>query len=180
METQKIQRKYIVEGGPGCGKTTVLNLVESRGYAIVPEAARLVLSENKGLAGKALQEAIMAKQTSLEDLAEGEVVFLDRGLPSCEGYAKYFGGNLENTTYETRLRSAKYESTVFLLDSLPKELYKNDAQRKETYEEAQRISEHLRQAYQQRGFNVVRVPFSNPQERAEQIVKTAKETKNGK
>lgn len=171
MTQQKNIRKYVVTGGPGCGKTTTLELLKGRGYNIVPEAARMVLQEGKGLAGMTLQEAIMQKQSDLEEMASGEVIFLDRGLPDCEAYANYFGGSLEGTSYTSRLSNAGYQSKVFYLEPLSKNCYKNDQQRKESYDEAVKISEMLKSTYQAKGYQVVSIPAINPEDRANRIVK---------
>lgn len=40
-------KKYVITGGPGIGKTTVIELLASRGYVIVLEVARLITEEEK-------------------------------------------------------------------------------------------------------------------------------------
>ena len=166
-------KKYIVTGGPGCGKTTTLDYIAKLGYQVVPEAPRMILQESPHLKGKELQEAIMGRQSQLESTLTEGTVFLDRGLVDCEAYSKYFGGSLEGTTYETRLNEARYQKTAFCLEPLPRELYRNDTERKESYEEAVKIYELLRSTYSARGFNVVSVPFSTPQDRAAKITSYA-------
>lgn len=39
--------KYVLTGGPGTGKTTLLKELAKRGYQTVPEAARLVIQEEQ-------------------------------------------------------------------------------------------------------------------------------------
>lgn len=164
------QRRFIITGGPGCGKTTALDLLSARGYGIVPEAARMVISEGNGLKGLALQEAIMQKQVDLEAMANGGIIFLDRGLPDCEAYARYFGGSLEGTSYNEKLSRAGYQNKVFYLEPLPRQFYKNDSERKESYEEAVKISEMLKSTYVAKGYEVISIPATNPQDRANRII----------
>jgi predicted ATPase len=80
---------------------------------------------------------------------------------------------LEGTSYLSRLENAQYEKIVFHLEPLPEHLYKNDTQRKETFDQAQQISQALKKAYEKRGFYVINIPFSTPKERADQIVSIA-------
>ena len=40
-------KKYVITGGPGIGKTTVIEILSSRGYEIVPEAARIIIEEEQ-------------------------------------------------------------------------------------------------------------------------------------
>lgn len=167
---EKEQRKYIVTGGPGCGKTTALELLKRRGYHIVPEAARMILKENRGLAGSALQEAIMHKQVDLEAMASGQTVFLDRGLPDSEAYAKYFGDSLEGTSYAQRLSNARYQNKVFYLEPLPREHYKNDEERKESYDEAVKISDIIKSTYKAKGYQVISLSATNPYDRVNKII----------
>jgi predicted ATPase len=159
-------KKYIVTGGPGCGKTTTLDLISKLGYQVVPEAPRMILQEAPHLKGSCLQEAIMERQSQLESKLNDGIAFLDRSLVDCEAYAHYLGGDLEGTTYESRLKEAKYQKTVFCLEPLPRDLYKNDNERKESYDEAVKIYELLKSTYTTRGFNVIKVPFSTPKDRA--------------
>lgn len=40
-------KKYVLTGGPSCGKTTLLDALEIRGYNILKEVARGVLKERE-------------------------------------------------------------------------------------------------------------------------------------
>ena len=40
-------KAHVITGGPGVGKTTVVEILARRGYAIVPEAARMIIEEER-------------------------------------------------------------------------------------------------------------------------------------
>jgi predicted ATPase len=40
-------RRVVFTGGPGAGKTALLTELERRGYRVVPEVARAIISERK-------------------------------------------------------------------------------------------------------------------------------------
>ena len=40
-------KAHVITGGPGVGKTTVVEILARRGYAIAPEAARMIIEEER-------------------------------------------------------------------------------------------------------------------------------------
>jgi len=164
-------KKYVVTGGPGCGKTTILNLLQGRGYGIVPEAARVVLRENPAMVGLDLQKAIVSKQIELESRVNGGSVsaFLDRGILDNKAYADYFGcGFIDN--YKDVVSKANYQTKVFYLKPLSREFYQNDSERRESYEEAVKIGEKIQNTYLEHGYNVIALDPSTPEDRLEKII----------
>jgi predicted ATPase len=81
-------KKYVITGGPGIGKTTIIELLAMKGYKIVPEAARMIIEEEKLVESDAVpwknlqlfQEKVAARQLELESVVKGDVIFLDRGI----------------------------------------------------------------------------------------------------
>lgn len=45
---------FIFTGGPGSGKTSVLNELAQRGYLIVPEVARAIIKQQQDIGGNAI------------------------------------------------------------------------------------------------------------------------------
>ncbi len=45
---------YVLTGGPGSGKTSVLQELERRGYICIPEVARPIIKEQISINGNAL------------------------------------------------------------------------------------------------------------------------------
>lgn len=167
--------KYIITGGPGCGKTTLINLLADAGHIIAPEAARLILKQQPYLSGSELQEKIFFKQIEIETELnqkygnEDVVVFLDRGLIDGKGYSDYFKCNFV-TDYKIELKDAKYEQIVFLLKPLEKKDFLNDETRKETYAESLVITDYLKKAYTDEGFTVIELEATNPKDKFNKIM----------
>ena len=92
-------KSYVIAGGPGIGKSTVIELLASKGYNIIPEAARIIIESELATNGDALPwtnvEKFIDKFIELqikneEEVAkkfpEHEIVFLDRGVVDPDGY----------------------------------------------------------------------------------------------
>ena len=166
-------KKYVLTGGPGIGKTTVLELLATRGYAIVPEAARYVIEEEQAKDGDALpwkdnakfQKLVMERQLVLESKLTTDTAFLDRGIVDGDGYCAYF--KISSPEGMREQGKGRYEK-VFILDRLPE--YKNDTARLENPEEAKQIHQDVIDAYVRFGYEPIMVPVLPPQERLEFIL----------
>ena len=92
---------FVISGGPGTGKTTLLEELESLGYPHAPEVAREIIREQVQSGGTALpwgdREAYteLMLQRSIDSFREHtpavKPVFSDRGIPDLLGYARLIG-----------------------------------------------------------------------------------------
>lgn len=100
----KILEKEIVViiGGPGTGKTTIIDGLLAKGYCCYPEISREVTMEAKkqGIEQLFLEKPLLFSELLLEGrkkqfqnaLNEAhKVVFLDRGIPDVLAYMHYIG-----------------------------------------------------------------------------------------
>ena len=160
-----MQLELVITGGPCCGKTAVLDRISSKGFVIVPEAARAVIEDEQKKTDGILpwtdnyrfQLKTPQRQTENELLYEGDPRFLDR-TASVEGWAYSM---FHKNTLPSEVERAAYErrySEILVLEQLPRAYYKTDAQRKETYEQSCELSSLILQAYQRVGYNPVFVP----------------------
>src|SRR5690242_18034543 len=89
---------FLISGGPGSGKTTVLRELAKAGFSYVPEVARRIIQEQVETGGTALPWAdrttytrLMLQrsiETFLEHLSTAMPTFADRGIPDTLGYAR--------------------------------------------------------------------------------------------
>lgn len=103
MQTIHKPNYFLFTGGPGAGKTTVLNDLKHRGYMVVSEVARGIIKEQHAIGGNATHTGnrkiycdLMLK-VSIEDYFKmlpitEEVIFFDRGIPDLCSYSDRFCG----------------------------------------------------------------------------------------
>jgi predicted ATPase/adenylate cyclase class IV len=162
--------KNIITGGPGCGKTTILNLLAEKGYKVIPEAAREVIKEH-GRHVLDLQELIFKKQLELEQTILGD--YLDRSIVDGIAYSRHYGQTPSEQLLQAHTKAGY--SQVFLLEPLAKEHYQNDTERTESYEQAVAIYESLKLTYAELGYTIVSLPATTPQDRLEKILQAREE-----
>ena len=89
-------------GGPGSGKTTIIDGLSERGYICYPEISREVTLEakKKGIDQLFLKEPLLFSELLLEGRVKqfnnaqneaSDIVFIDRGIPDVLAYMHYIG-----------------------------------------------------------------------------------------
>ncbi|MFA5831185.1 MAG: ATP-binding protein [Candidatus Paceibacterota bacterium] len=168
-------RRYVLTGGPCCGKTTVLNILAERGYPVLTESAREIIEKEIGKESgvvpwknlKKFNELVARKQLWKEffSIRRG-VIFLDRGIIDGAGYSVL--GGIETPKTIKWFGRGRYDK-IFLLDPLP--FYETDTSRIEDESFARRVREEIRKAYLGFGYEVISVPMLTPEERTEFILR---------
>jgi len=165
-------KKYVLTGGPSCGKTTLLDALEVRGYNILKEVARGVLKERED---KPLnynehltrQKLIFGLQVEQEKNLEGEVAFLDRGIIDNFAYQVHLLCGIIPEYAELAKKHPMYDQ-VFVLDRLP---FENDGLRIEKDDsEAQELHDSIIHFYQSFGYSPVFVPVMGIEARVDFIL----------
>jgi len=157
---------YIISGGPGSGKTTVLQELERLGYSCVPEVARAIIQEQMQSGGTAVPWADRETYTQL--MLERSIqsflghtpaltpTFSDRGIPDTLCYMRLVGlTGLE--TIRTVCERYRYARIVFLAPPW-QEIYTTDTERKQDFAEAVRTFGLMREVYEELRYQVVELP----------------------
>ncbi len=178
MKTKRI----VISGGPGSGKTTIIEELKSMGYDIVPEISRQVTLEAKkqGIDQLFLTEPLLFSKKLLEGRIEqfkvaedcqSNMLFYDRGIPDVSAYMDYMG-----TDYPQHFHDACTDHSYDIVFLLPpwESIYIQDNERYESYEQAKLIYEFLYRKYANLGYNIYNVPEGTSRERANYILDTLK------
>jgi predicted ATPase len=173
-----INLRFVITGGPGAGKTTTLEALAVRGFLCIPESARAIIKKRKafGLSPRPSPDQFGAAMLQ-EDMAryrgtpvQHDPVFFDRGV--CDALAfLYLHRAISLTEVEAQIKEFRYNAVVFLMPSWP-DIYREDAERDQSFTEAVAVCEHLRQWYTHWHYDVVEVPRGSVEERADFILQT--------
>lgn len=171
----KILEKEIVViiGGPGTGKTTIIEGLTAQGYCCYPEISREVTMEAKkqGIEQLFLEKPLLFSELLLEGRkkqyhsAKAEphnIVFLDRGIPDVLAYMHYIGDSYP-AFFDQACREHLY-TKIFILPPW-EEIYVSDDERYENYEQAKLIYGHLKETYEKYGYHLIEVPKGTVEER---------------
>ena len=95
------QHMFVVTGGPGSGKSSLIDAMTRRGFRTMPEAGRAIIQDQVRIGGPALpwaDRAIFAElmlgwelRSYHEALASDAPVLMDRGIPDVVGYLTLCG-----------------------------------------------------------------------------------------
>lgn len=166
---------YVITGGPGVGKTSLITELIKRGYLCVPEVAREIIREQVTSGGNAVPwgntdaYSDLMSERSIDDFIQmsdaSSICFFDRGIPDVIGYNNLIGIDVPEQR-QCAAMNYRYNSTVFILPPW-KEIYETDNERKQTYDEAVATYFALRSAYSDVNYTVIDVPKLSVEERAD-------------
>ncbi|WP_396146438.1 AAA family ATPase [Flavobacterium sp.] len=163
----------VIIGGPGTGKTTIIEGLLAKGFCCYPEISREVTLEAKkqGIEQLFLENPLLFSELLLEGRkkqfhnAQNEphdIVFLDRGIPDVLAYMHYIGDSYP-AFFDLACREHIY-TKIFILPPW-EEIYESDNERYENFEQATLIYNHLTETYQKYGYHLIEVPKGTVEER---------------
>jgi predicted ATPase len=178
---------YILTGGPGAGKTAVLNELEHQGYLIVAEVARAIIKNQQAIGGNITHNGDRKKYCDLmlkESVADfikmrainNKVIFFDRGIPDLYSYSKRFCGGVTPAINEF-VKRYRYNQKVFLFPPWP-EIYCHDTERKQGLNEAIDTYHAIKEAYTACGYEMIEVPKDSIAARVDYIMQKIKHLSN--
>lgn len=168
----------IITGGPGMGKTSVIEQLSDIGYNSVEETGRNIIQkelktdgnrlpwlDKKGFAMAMFQQSLKDFQNVSEKCG---LTFFDRGIPDVIGYLKLCNISIP----ETMLQAAKekrYYPKIFITPPW-KSIYVNDAERKQTFAEVVSTYHIIKETYSFLGYKLVELPKITVLKRAKFIL----------
>lgn len=167
------QHFIIISGGPGSGKSTLIDALEKQGYFRTVEAGRAIIQDQVEIGGTALpwaDRSLFAELMLSWEMRSHKVaqtlegpVFFDRGVPDVVGYLRLCELPVPPHMYEAA-KVIQYNRTVFLAPPWA-EIFGQDAERKQDFDEALRTFKAMEQTYKELGYEIALLPKSSVQER---------------
>ena len=159
-----MNRRFVVTGGPGGGKSTLLDALAERGYRIAPEAARRLIKErlSSGLPprpdpvafARAILDSDMAQYRAATD--HDGITFFDRGVLDAL-YMLDLESAMSRDEIAGLVAAFPYNDIVFLLPPW-EAIYATDSERDQTFEESVAVFEGMKRWYARWGYETVEVP----------------------
>ena len=119
---------FIITGGPGVGKTTLLEVLAKQGFPYVPEVARKIIREQVSQNGDALPWANIPAYTHLmlsrsvesfeQHQKQESVLFFDRGIPDTLAYV-HLTHQSPSPELQHTVQDFRYNPQVFITMNVP-------------------------------------------------------------
>lgn len=175
-------RRVIVSGCSGGGKSTLIEEMAHRGWAVREEPGRRVVRAETSRGGDGLpwvdeeRFARLCIETCLADLAQsaGGVVLHDRSMVDAIAWLKRQERLRKD---DAKLLAAyRYSSPVVMVPPWP-ELFAMDAERRHGIDDAVAEYHDLCEAYPAAGYDMVEMPRASVGERADWLAALVEETR---
>jgi predicted ATPase len=173
---------FVVTGGPGSGKSTLIDALERAGYARSVEAGRGIIPDQVAIGGNALPwhdpqlfaELMLSWEMRSHHMAQDWAgpVFFDRGVPDVAGFLTLRGLPIPDHVHRAA-EVFRYNRRVFVAPPWP-DIFRQDSERKQTFEEAVRTYEAMVGTYAANGYELVEIPCGPVEERARFVIGQAK------
>lgn len=187
--------RVVISGGPGTGKTSLIDTLQNQGHSCSPEIIRLLTDELKKnthpedhqtnplvfsedplkfntllLEGRSAQYHKAMQTTS-------KWHFFDRSVIDVLAYMDHFDQRYP-ASFVKAANDLRYDK-VFLLPPW-KDIYVQDSERLESFEEALKIHESLLASYREYNYSPLLVPFGTLEERMDFVLQQLLPTMNKK
>jgi predicted ATPase len=168
---------YVITGGPGFGKTVLIEKLRNMGYPVGEEAVRRIIIQQIECQGDILpwknvskfEKLLMQERIGfLNRIDKQDIAFSDRGLPDQAGFSMFKGKSISNELSSAILLN-RYAKKVFVTPPWG-QIYTNDPIRTETFEEAVKIHQCITQAYEENGYELIDLPLTTPDQRIAFII----------
>ena len=172
---------FVISGGPGFGKTEVINELRRSGYLCSGEFARDLIESQQQSGGEILpwknpklfqQEVLKQRIYFYKSVPDQTIAFADRGIPDQLAFALYKGFGIPEILKENA-EKYRYAPQVFVTPPW-KEIFENDTIRRETFEEAVLIHRAVLDTYLRLNYQIIELPLKPVNERLTYILQTIK------
>lgn len=175
-------KTIVITGGPGSGKTSVINELTNRHFTCFEEISRQITlkAREDGIEQLFLTNPLQFSELLLDGRikqyneaieSNNEFVFLDRGIPDIPAYMDFKGDEYPDVFNDACLKN-KYDA-VFILAPW-QEIFTSDSERYENFDQAIEIHEKLVETYTNCGYDLIDVPFGSIEARTEHIINIVK------
>ncbi|WP_217371697.1 AAA family ATPase [Paracoccus yeei] len=166
---------FIVTGGPGSGKTSLIGALARQGFRSMPEAGRAIIRDQVRIGGSSLpwSDRSMFAELMLgwelrswhEARALDGPVLMDRGIPDVIGYLTLCGLPVP-AHVEAAASLYPYNKRVFIAPFWDA-IFTQDSERRQDRQEAEATGRVMAQTYARLGYQMIELPRTSLEDRAD-------------
>ena len=154
----------VITGGPGSGKSTILNALSKLGYKVIDETARIIIKErlSKGLSPRPNPEEFAQQifdidfKNYISNIDTSQLLFFDRSF--LDSAAMIFEANkIELIRLKEIINTYRFKKNVFIAPPW-QAIYHNDSERDQSYEDSVEIYEKLYNWYDLNNYALIQIP----------------------
>jgi predicted ATPase len=168
--------RFVITGGPGSGKTTLVDALRNLGYFGFPEIARDLINQGyvppiwlqRSNRGSFLESILHQHVLYYQQIVGAEIAFFDRGIPDSLAYLTYLQLKIPAFLTEA-VANFRYNPIVFVAPPW-EEIYFNDSVRRETYGQACLLYDLTVVKYRESGYQIIELPKKSVEERVEVVL----------
>ena len=175
-------KKIIITGGPGTGKTSLIEELKKNNFKCFDEISREITLKyrKKGIEQLFLSDPNLFSQELLNGRIQqfnksinlqADCVFFDRGIPDIIAYLNFKKANLSKKILKA-VDKYRYD-IIFLLEPW-EDIYASDIIRYESFDQVITIDGYIKNTYKEFGYNLIIVPKDNIKNRVDFVINTLK------
>lgn len=172
------KRSFVLTGGPGSGKSTLIEALRTSGYVCLNEGGRGIIQDQVAIGGRGVpwhDAALFAELMLSWDMRSYRIaeqlvgpVFFDRGVVDVAAYFRLIGLSPPKHV-ERAVEVFRYNPRVFIAPPWP-EIYAQDRERKQDFEEAVRTHEAMVATYNECGYELIQLPRETVEDRLQFVL----------
>lgn len=175
---ENTNRFVAITGGPGSGKSALIDALEREGYARSVEAGRAIIQDQTAIDGPALPwgdrarfaELMLSWEMRSYHIARQAtgLVFFDRGVPDVLGYLRMCGLPVPEHMQKAAA-IFRYNRRVFIAPPW-QEIFGQDRERKQDFDEAERTYQAMLAIYSECGYELLEIPRAPVLQRTQFVI----------
>ncbi len=171
-----VTKRVLLTGGPGFGKSSIIEEMERRGLTVHHEIARQIIQQAIETGGTSTpwQDIDLFSKLVLEGRIDqfhnslNNTSFYDRGIPDIAGFLKKEKQSISDELWKL-CEEHKYFRLVFITPPW-EAIFRKDPERKEDFVAAIRVHKALESIYSELGYQLIPVPMGSIKQRADFIL----------
>jgi predicted ATPase len=171
VEKVKMKKFVVLSGCSGGGKSSLSSELSYQGYTVSEEVCREIIKEHGELDPLVRGEMIITRSIAAYRQAEemkavnDDVIFFDRSFLEVVSYFQSIGIH----KYDYLINDFRFYHSIFLTPPW-KEIFRQDAERKHSFEDAVKEYGQIIKFYPKHGYDIIELPKLSVKERIKFIL----------